>query len=225
MTTQKSFKRRIRERMAKTGESYTAARRQLLPPETSPLLPDHQRSLLMHSEDAVQTATGHGWEHWVASLDDWGATARTHTEIARWLVEENAVPRWWAQGITVSYERIRGMRQVGETSDGFTATASKTIAASADRVFDAFEDEGVRSQWLPTVVLARRTATRPNGARYDWLDDPADTLLVVNITVKGEDKSAVAIQHAKLPSPDEMERLKLWWRARLTELKAHLEAP
>lgn len=32
MTTQKSFKRRVRDRMAKTGESYTAARRQLLPP-------------------------------------------------------------------------------------------------------------------------------------------------------------------------------------------------
>ncbi|MCB9896451.1 MAG: DUF4872 domain-containing protein [Planctomycetes bacterium] len=31
MTDQKTFKRRVRERMAKTGESYTTARRQLLP--------------------------------------------------------------------------------------------------------------------------------------------------------------------------------------------------
>ncbi len=30
MTQQKTFKRRVRARMAKTGESYTAARRQLL---------------------------------------------------------------------------------------------------------------------------------------------------------------------------------------------------
>ena len=30
MTTQKTFKRRVRDRMAKTGESYTAARRQLI---------------------------------------------------------------------------------------------------------------------------------------------------------------------------------------------------
>ena len=30
MTTQKTFKRRVRDRMAKTGESYTAARRQLV---------------------------------------------------------------------------------------------------------------------------------------------------------------------------------------------------
>ena len=31
MTTQQSFKRRVRARMEKTGESYTAARAQLLP--------------------------------------------------------------------------------------------------------------------------------------------------------------------------------------------------
>ena len=30
MTAQKSFKRKVRARMAKTGESYTAARRQLI---------------------------------------------------------------------------------------------------------------------------------------------------------------------------------------------------
>ena len=30
MTTQKTFKRRVRERMAKTGESYTTARRMLI---------------------------------------------------------------------------------------------------------------------------------------------------------------------------------------------------
>ena len=31
MTTHKSFKRTVRERMAKTGERYSAARAQLLP--------------------------------------------------------------------------------------------------------------------------------------------------------------------------------------------------
>ena len=30
MTKQRTFKRRVRERMAKTGESYTAARRMLI---------------------------------------------------------------------------------------------------------------------------------------------------------------------------------------------------
>ena len=36
MTTQEAFKKRVRTRMAKTGEKYAAARRQLLTPTVSP---------------------------------------------------------------------------------------------------------------------------------------------------------------------------------------------
>ena len=39
MTQQKTFKRRVRARMAKTGESYTAARRQLLTDAPPPFEP------------------------------------------------------------------------------------------------------------------------------------------------------------------------------------------
>ena len=35
MTTQKLFKRRVRARMSKTGESYTAARRHVAPPHAT----------------------------------------------------------------------------------------------------------------------------------------------------------------------------------------------
>ena len=51
MTTQQSFKRRIRSRMEKTGESYTAARAQLLPdPE-----PDYVPKF---SDEVVRRNTG-----------------------------------------------------------------------------------------------------------------------------------------------------------------------
>jgi hypothetical protein len=40
MTKQKSFKGRVRARMDKTSESYTAARRQLLAKATSEAAPD-----------------------------------------------------------------------------------------------------------------------------------------------------------------------------------------
>lgn len=230
MTTQKSFKRRVRDRMAKTGESYTAARRQLLPPDTPPLIPEGQREVLMHSEAAVRQATGHGWEHWVAMLDDWGATGRSHSEIASWLMSQE-VPGWWAQGIAVSYERLRGMRAVGETAGGFTATASKTIAASADRVFDAFEDPVLRGRWLPGVQLRTRTATRPRSIRYDWQGEDgasgqADgSRVIVGVTTVGVAKATVAIQHERLADTEEVARFKELWRARLGSLKDTLEEP
>ena len=41
MTKQKSFKRRVRERMEKTGESYTSARAALIGAEPAGALPRH----------------------------------------------------------------------------------------------------------------------------------------------------------------------------------------
>ena len=81
MTQQKTFKRRVRARMAKTGESYTAARRQLLTDAPPPFEPPV-------SEERVVENTGHGWDHWLAVLDEWGARGRTHTEIARFLMDD-----------------------------------------------------------------------------------------------------------------------------------------
>ena len=43
-----------------------------------------------------------------------------------------------AQAIAVSYERARGMRAVGERADGFAVSASRTVAAPVERLFDAF---------------------------------------------------------------------------------------
>ena len=57
MTTQKTFKRRVRDRMAKTGESYTAARRQLIAAgdQPDPGTPTYETVV---SDDRMLEATG-----------------------------------------------------------------------------------------------------------------------------------------------------------------------
>ena len=66
MTTQKTFKHRVRDRMAKTGESYTAARRQLIAkgdvPETAPAYEP------LWSDEAVIGATGYAGQELVRIL-------------------------------------------------------------------------------------------------------------------------------------------------------------
>ncbi len=124
MTEHKSFKRIVRARMAKTGESYTAARAALLrapeAAEPSPAAP------LATSDATIRERTGRGWEAWFDLLDEWGAAARTHREIARHvagLLEVHPLA-WNAQAVAGSYERARGLREVGERADGFAITAS-----------------------------------------------------------------------------------------------------
>jgi hypothetical protein len=218
MTRQKSFKRLVRSRMEKTGESYTAARSALLAAE-EPKATDGP--VLTMSDEAIRGRTGRGWEEWFDVLDEWNAAEQPHKEIARWLREERGVDGWDAQSVTVSYERARGLRAVGERPEGFSITASKTVAVAVDRLYDAFVDESERERWLPGGELHERTATKPKSARFDWGD--GTTRVIVGFTPREEAKSTVALEHERLADADEAERMKAFWRERVAALKELLE--
>jgi hypothetical protein len=89
MTKQKTFKRRVRTRMEKTSESYTAARRRLLAqserqtePEPAPD-PDVTATGVSESRvsgEAVAAKTGRDWESWFAC---WTSGARRSASIRR----------------------------------------------------------------------------------------------------------------------------------------------
>jgi len=220
MTRQKTFKRRVRERMAKTGESYTAARRMLIAHGDRPDIPARPFEPPIADEKVVE-ATGRGWQAWFDALDAWGATTRSHTEIARRLRNEHGVESWYSQSITVGYEQARGLRAPGERPEGFAVGASRTIAVAVERLFEAFEDESLRERWLPGAELHVRTATAPRSARYDWED--GSTRVNVGFEGRGDSKSRVALSHERLPDADTADEMKAWWRERLAHLKAQLE--
>jgi hypothetical protein len=211
MTRQKSFKRLVRARMDKTGESYTAARAMLLAAADEPAATE--APLLATSDETIRQRTGRGWEEWFDLLDEWGAAELSHREIARRIAAELEIDplAWNAQAITISFERSRGLRVVGQRSDGFAVTAQKTVAVPVERLFDAFADDRLRE----------RTATRPKSARFDW--DGGDSRVHVTFVAKGEASSLVAVEHARLADAGEAERMKAYWRERLTALKAELE--
>jgi hypothetical protein len=218
MTTQRSFKRLVRARMEKTGESYTTARARLLAGD------EPQRISLATSDETIRERTGRGWEEWFDLLDEWGAADKTHREIARWLAGQQGIHplAWNAQAIAGSYERSRRGRQVGQHEDGFTVTATKTVAVPVERLYDAFVDASLRERWLPGGDLRERTATRPRSARFDWGDD--GSRVHVAFAAKGDAKSTAALSHARLADGEEAERMKAYWRERVAGLKEVLEA-
>lgn len=213
MTKQKSFKTRVRTRMAKTGESYTAARRQLITRSSEQAVAD----------DSVAARTGRTREQWFALLDRWDAHTRPHPEIARWLVQTHGVPGWWAQNITVAYEQARGLRKPGQRRSGEYATsASKTVGAAAERVTEAFTDPRLRERWLPGVDLEVRAVRPGKSVRALW---PGGRARVnVGLVVKGPDKTAISVQLEKLPDAEAMAELRALWRERLVDLKKVLES-
>jgi hypothetical protein len=220
MTAQRSFKRLVRARMDKTGESYTAARAMLLAADEPK---DASRPRLATSDEEIRRRTGRGWEEWFEVLDDWGPADRTHRETARWLAEQQGLHplAWNVQAVVNSYELTRGLRVVGQHADGFSISATKTVAVPVERLYDAFVDEAERGRWLPDSRLRERTATKPKSARFDWGDDGGRVL--VTFAAKGDGKSTAALQHTRLADAEEAERMKSYWRERVAALKEELE--
>jgi hypothetical protein len=174
------------------------------------------------SEEALRGATGHGYEDWFRLLDDAGMASQGHGEIARELTDRHGVDNWWAQTITVAYERARGLRPPLGGRDGlFSVSASKTISLPVERLFEAFMDVALRERWLPDGQLRERTSQPAKSARFDWGDGV--TRVNVGFEPKGDARSQVAVAHERLADAEAAERMKHYWRERLNALKALLE--
>ena len=223
MTRQRSFKLLVRSRMRKTGESYTAARAALLEPSNGSSPHAEEEPPLATSDESIRERTGRGWEEWFDLLDEWGAADKTHREIARWVADQQGVVplAWNAQAVAGSYERARGLREVGQHPDGFRVSSTKTVAAPVERLFEAFVDERVRARWLPDADLRPRTATKPTTAHFDWGDGPSR--LHVTFTAKDAAKSTVSLSHERLADAEARERLKAYWRERLASMQQEVE--
>ncbi len=228
MPANKDFKRLVRSRMQKTGEAYTTARAQLLkqkpatarsatarPAAARPAAVDYAR-LAGRSDAIIKERTGCTWERWVKALDYAQAYTWTHREIALHVHEKYKVPGWWAQAVTVGYERIKGLRALGQRRDGsFEANKSRTFSVPLVRLYRAFNDARTRAQWLPGVDLTVRTATRGKSMRITW---PDRTSVAVGFSGRGAGKSQVAVQHEKLADRAAQARMKQYWSERLDAL-------
>ena len=218
MPTNKDFKRLVRGRMHKTGESYTAARAQLLKraqPDTTSRV-DYAKLAGMMSDAALKARTGCSWERWVRALDRVQAHTWPHRRIAQYVHTKYKTSSWWSQTVTVGYERIKGLRVVGQRRGGeFRASKSKTFAVPLARLYRAFSDARTRARWLPEVSLEVRTARANKAMRLTW---PDRTSVEIGFLGKGAAKSQVAVQHNKLPDHAAVTRLKQYWTERLGAL-------
>jgi hypothetical protein len=257
MTRARALKQVIRARAAKTGERYTTARRHVLgemrrnapvnaveitvirptseSPSAAPPVVTAAITRGTVSDAKVREKTGHGLDHWFDVLDRFGAVQKGHTAAARHLVDAHNVPGWHAQGITVAYERARGVRAVNQRCDGaFEVSVSKVLSADTGTVIKAIADTRRRRQWTsdvdPALVKAlasalaakssKRFVVRPDGQarfRYKW-----DGTTVQFYLIPKASKVSLAVQHTKLPTADSVDERRAQWRSAFGALAAYV---
>jgi hypothetical protein len=177
-----------------------------------------QRTNSKMSDDAVKAKTGKVWAEWFAILDKAGAKKLEHKEIAKFLKEKQKVGRWWCQMVAVEYERTRGLRGVGQKCDGeYAATGSRTVNVPIAKVYEAWTDEKSRKSWLGAAKLEISTKTENKSLRAAW--DAGKTRLSVNFYPKGPAKSQVTVDHMKLASEKDCEKMKGYWFEALNRLQ------
>ena len=236
MTQARKLKQAIRARARKTGERYTAARRHVLGlgkpaprPAAVAAAPPPPRPF---SDTALVARTGHGFDHWFAVLDAFGAAAKGHTASARHLRDEHGVPGWHSQGITVAYERERGLRAVNQAKGGFQVTVTKAVHVPVPKVVTALRkggawlegaDPGLRAALARAVRKpAKGITTRADGLarlRYKW--DGTTVEFWIEPRPRG---ASVAVGNLGLADAAAVEVRRAQWRAALDALKASLES-
>jgi len=235
MPRNKDLKRLVRARMRKTGEAYTAARAHIIkkpkargastPSATAESAAEKvdYAALAGMSNESIKAKTGCTWDRWVPALDHHGADKMSHRDIAALVSKKYKIDGWWSQTVTVGYERIKGLRARGQRRDGtYEASKSRTFDVPAGTLFEAWADPSVRRRWLNDESVRVRTATAPKSMRLDWSDGG---IIAVGFLTKGKSKSAVAVQHTKLPDRETADRLKKYWADRLDALGQVLFEP
>lgn len=205
MTRQESFKRRIRQRMAKTGERYVAARRTLLdqagPSRAWVSDPDT-------SNESVKEATGRDWDEWAELIDAWGGDVSSHPAIVAFVHEEHGVPGWWAQQVTVGYERIRGLRQKNQRQDGtFYAAKTKTVGIDADALRAMLLDDDDRADLFGGMETELRSKPESKALRIGIGGGVAQ----LSLDRLDDGRTRVSVAHEKLAEPADVDTWKAYW--------------
>ena len=222
MTRHKSFKRLVRTRMEKTGESYTAARAMLLAAEPSTGHPEATaRHFGRRPSGGAPGAAGRS-----------GSTCSTSSARPSVPTGRSRAGSPISSGSSRWCGRRRPSRQLRARSrPACRRPARRRLPRSPHRRPWTFPPSGssTRSSTRRNAGRGCRTESCGNAPR-PGRDRPATTGRVVTPGVmvtfdaKGPGKSTVAVQHARLADAEDAERKKLFWRERLTALKSQLEA-
>ncbi|HXI23666.1 MAG TPA: DUF4287 domain-containing protein [Pyrinomonadaceae bacterium] len=171
------------------------------------------------SDEAVESKTGKTWSRWFKHLDAAGGKKMTHQEIVAHLRDKHDVRSWWRQMVAVTYEQARGLREVHEKPSGYEISVSRTVDAPVSKAFKAWTDAKARKKWLPDDFTVRKS-TANKTLRINWNDG---TDLVIAFYPKGETKSQVVAQHAKLKDAKASAKMKKFWADALDRLKELIE--
>jgi hypothetical protein len=172
------------------------------------------------SDESVIKSTGKSWNEWFSILKKVGAKKMEHKNIAIMLSEKYRVSDWWSQMVTVQYEQVIKGRKKHETSSGFQISKSKTLLFSVAKIFDIIHSPSKRKLWLKDNNFKITSSIKNKSIRGKWFD--GKTNVEFQFYPKDKSKTQLVVQHNKIVSAKEAERIKKFWERNLKVLEDKL---
>jgi hypothetical protein len=172
------------------------------------------------SDEAVKRATGKIWDEWFSILNKAGAKKMEHKDIAEMIFGEYKISGWWSQMVTVQYEQEIKGRKKHETLSGYQISKSKTLPYSVSKIYSAINLPAQRKLWLKDYNFEITSSTKNKSIRAKWID--GKTNIEFQFYPKDISKTQLVVQHNKISSAKDAERMKKSWEKNLKNLDSCL---
>ena len=173
------------------------------------------------SDEAVKKSTGKIWKEWFSILNKSGAKKMEHKDIAKLLSNKYGISGWWSQMVTVQYEQEIKGRKKHEKPEGYQISKSSTLQYSVTKIFNSINSPIKRIKWLadPGIIITK--STKNKSIRGKWIDKK--TIVEFQLYPKDKNKTQLVVQHSKIKSSKEAEKMKSYWGKQLNNLKKYLD--
>jgi hypothetical protein len=172
-------------------------------------------------DEAVRAKTGKAWHEWFEILSRVSTHDTGHQEIVTLLNAKYGLSAWWSQMVANAYEQHAGIRERYQRSRGYEISVSKTFPVAVTALYDSWSSDKSRSRWLKGFVFQVTASVRNRSIRAQWQN--RESSLSVDFYSKGVNKSQVVVQHMRLNSPEEAERIQLLWKSVLEDLNTQFK--
>lgn len=191
------------------------------------------------SESAVKQATNKTWNEWHQTLSKENASNMSHKEIVSLLRNRHKISHWWAQTITVDYEKLIKRRLIGQTvSTGFQVGVQTTLNLPLKEAWNFLMSSTGIITWLGVVpdfdlsqtkkyqtengVIGEIRVFRPfHHIRLSWKpkDWSKTSTLQFTVVSNSPNKTSIRVHHEKLADAKTRIKMKNHWNNVLGELK------
>jgi uncharacterized protein YndB with AHSA1/START domain len=194
------------------------------------------------TNEASKKVTGKTLDQWYRELDGWDGLKKGRRLINNYLAEQKVDP-WWCTTIAVEYEKKNNLRKKDGLYEGYFVCSTKTISAPVEKVFEAWSDINMLSQWFGNNtksdlrdggVIETKDGENGNFSRVRKNKDirlslngpgfSAPFQIDAQFQDKGKGKTGVLVNLTRLQTREEADAVRNAWAEALDNLKQLCEA-